>query len=138
MDVLVHVLVQHRDSVVIGRVPAAAWDLAVLDARELVVLLPDIGLDDLGRGEEPENRRVALCQPTFCERLRRLEQQTSRAEARCSNRGAALQQEGPTAGQMLRLFVCFHNLLLPDFASPRVSASKASPPSPQTATRHPR
>ena len=97
-------------------------------------------------GAEVRLRHVALCQATlwapfrtrFCERLRRLEQQAPRAEARCSNRGAALQQEGPAAGQMLRLFVCFHNLLLPEFASPRVSASQASPPSPQTATRDPR
>ena len=57
VDVLVHVLVQHRDGIVVGRVPAAAGDFAVLDAGELVVLLPQIGLDESrpqpGSGESP-------------------------------------------------------------------------------------
>jgi hypothetical protein len=118
VDVLGHVLVQHRDGLGVIGIPGSAGNFAVLDPGELVVLLPEIGLDDLGCGEELENRRVALCQAAFCECLRRLEQQTSRAEARRSNRGAALQQEGPAAGQMLRLFVRFHDLLLPEFASP--------------------
>jgi hypothetical protein len=65
VDVLIHVPVQYRNRVGVGRAPAAAGDFAVLDAGELVVLLPKIGLDELGRGEEPENRRVALCQATF-------------------------------------------------------------------------
>ena len=60
VDVLVHVLVQHRDRLGVGRVPASAGDFAVLDAGELVVLLPQIGLDDLGRSQEAENRRVSL------------------------------------------------------------------------------
>jgi hypothetical protein len=62
VDVLVHVLVQHSHSVVVGRIAAAAGDFAVLDPGELVVLLPDIGLDDLGGGQEAKNRRVAFRQ----------------------------------------------------------------------------
>ena len=45
-----------------GSASAAARHLAVLDAAELVVLLPEIGLEDLGRGEKPEDRGVALGQ----------------------------------------------------------------------------
>ena len=60
VDVLVHVLVQHLDGLGIGVVPAAARHLAVLDARELVVLLPEIGLDDLGGSQESEDRGVSL------------------------------------------------------------------------------
>ena len=116
VDVLVHVPVQHLDRVRVVRIAASAGHFAVLDAGELVVLLPEIGLDDLGRSEEPENRRVAVGQATACERFRRLEQQASRAEAGRSNRGA-LEQEGPSAGQVPRLFACFHELLLSEFGS---------------------
>ena len=43
----------------VGLVPATSGHLAVLDAGELVVLLPEIGLDDLGGTEEAEDRRVS-------------------------------------------------------------------------------
>jgi hypothetical protein len=45
MDVLVHVLVQHRERRGVGRVAASARNLAVLDAAKLVVLSPEIGLE---------------------------------------------------------------------------------------------
>jgi hypothetical protein len=60
VDVLIHVLVQYSHSVVVGGVAAAAGDFAVLDARQLVVLLPHIGLEDLGGSQEAKNRRVAF------------------------------------------------------------------------------
>jgi hypothetical protein len=63
VDVLVHVLVQHRDSLGVGRVPGSAGNFTVLDAGELVVLLPQIGLENLGRSQEPENRRVPPREP---------------------------------------------------------------------------
>ena len=68
VDVLGHVLVQHRDGLGVGGVAASAGDFAVLDAGELVVLLPQVGLEDLGRGQEPENRRVALGEAAARER----------------------------------------------------------------------
>jgi len=60
VDVLVHVLVQHRDRRGVGRIAASAGNFAVLDPGELVVLLPEVGLDQLGRGQEAQNRRVAF------------------------------------------------------------------------------
>jgi hypothetical protein len=124
VDVLIHVLVQHRHGLGVGWAAAAAGDLTVLDAGELVVLLPEIGLDELRCGQELENRGVALGQPTsrttfrttFCERLRRLEQQASRTEAGYANR-SALQQEGTAAGLVLRLFAFFHHPLLSEVGS---------------------
>src|SRR6185503_8982026 len=47
------------------RLTGSARYFAVLDAGELVVLLPETGLDQLGRGEKPENRHVALRQATL-------------------------------------------------------------------------
>ena len=41
-------------------VAAAAGHLAVLDAAQLVVLLPQVGLENLGRGQEPQDRRISL------------------------------------------------------------------------------
>ena len=94
VDVLVHVLVQHRDSLGVVRVAAAARDLAVLDAGELVVLLPQIGLDDLGRSQEPENRRVIACETAACKGQWRIGQQPPGADG-CSHRGSP-DQEGAT------------------------------------------
>src|SRR6202035_5454805 len=59
VDVLRHVFVELLQRFGIGRTPAAAGDLAVLDAPELVVLLPQIRLEDLGGREEPEDGCVA-------------------------------------------------------------------------------
>src|SRR5881275_516366 len=62
VDVLSHVLVQHRESRGIGRVAASTRYFAVLDPAKLVVLLPQVGLENLGRGEELQNRHVALAE----------------------------------------------------------------------------
>src|SRR6266536_1975610 len=116
MDVLVHVLVQHRDRLGVIRIAASAWDFAVLDPGELVVLLPEIRLDELGRGQKAENRRVAFGEAATCEGLRGIGQQPACAEAGRSD-GSAFEQEGTTAAQMLRLFACFHDLLLSEVGS---------------------
>ena len=44
----------------VGCIPAPSWDFAVLDASQFVVLLPQIGFDDFGCGQEPENGHVPL------------------------------------------------------------------------------
>jgi hypothetical protein len=62
MDVLGHVTVEFFERFDIGRASAAARDLFVLDAPQLVVLLPQVGLDDLGGGEKPEDRGIARVQ----------------------------------------------------------------------------
>ena len=54
----------------VGRVAAAARDLSVLDAGQLVVLLPEVGLEDLRRGKEPQDRLVSGGQRALCQRLR--------------------------------------------------------------------
>jgi hypothetical protein len=70
-----------------------------LDAAELVVLLPQIGLEQLRGGEELEDRHVALGQALTGERERRVDQQPSRAESQCSGRSPS-GEEGPAAGPM--------------------------------------
>ena len=60
VDVLVHVLVQHRKRRGIGRIPGSARNFVVLDAAEFVVLLPQIGFDDFCCRQESENVRVSL------------------------------------------------------------------------------
>ena len=62
VDVLRHVFIEHFKRFDVRGAAATAWDLAVLDAAELVVLLPEVGLEDLRGGEEPEDRCVALAQ----------------------------------------------------------------------------
>src|SRR5439155_24750970 len=59
VDVLVHVLIQHRERLGVGRIPGAAGDFGVLDSAELVVLLPQIGFDDFCCRQESENVRVS-------------------------------------------------------------------------------
>ena len=90
VDVLVHVLVQHRNGVVVGRVPGSAGDFAVLDAGELVVLLPQIGFNDLGSRQEAENVRVlareAVMAVMMCRGRRRLGQQAPSADLFASQR----------------------------------------------------
>jgi len=66
VDVLVHVLVQDRDRIVVGRVTGSAGDLLVLDAGELVVLLPQIGFDQLGSSQEAENGCVPFGETATC------------------------------------------------------------------------
>jgi hypothetical protein len=58
VDVLAHVLVQHGESLRVRPVPGAAGEFAVLDPSELVVLLPQVSLEQLGRREELENRNI--------------------------------------------------------------------------------
>jgi hypothetical protein len=111
VDVPVHVLVEHRDGLGVGRVAAAAGDFAVLDAGELVVLLPQIGLEDLGRGQEPENRLVSRGEAAMRQGRCGIGQQRPRADGSRSDRGS-LEQEGAAIGQMLRLCGRFHDLLL--------------------------
>ena len=58
VDVLGEILVQHREGPGVVLVPASARALAVLDPAELVVLLPQIGLEELRRSQELENGHV--------------------------------------------------------------------------------
>jgi hypothetical protein len=60
VDVLGHVPVELLEGRRVGRAAAPAGDLAVLDPPELVVLLPQVGLEDLRRCQEPEDRRVTV------------------------------------------------------------------------------
>src|SRR5207237_10898438 len=59
VDVLVHVLVQHRKGSGVGWISGSAGDFGVLDAAEFVVLLPQIGFDDFCCRQESKNVRVS-------------------------------------------------------------------------------
>src|SRR6266702_4945591 len=62
VDILVHVPIEHFQGSGVGGTPAPPWDFAVLDASQFVVLLPEIGFEDFGRRQEPENGRVSRCE----------------------------------------------------------------------------
>jgi hypothetical protein len=109
VDVLGHVRVEHRKRGGVGRAPAPAGDFAVLDAAELVVLLPGVGLEGLGRSQEAENRRISRGETAAGGGRCRLGQQPPGRDGRCPRRGP-FEQEGTTAAQMLGLFGCFHDL----------------------------
>jgi hypothetical protein len=50
--ILIHVSVENLQLLGEFLVPAAAQLFAVLDSPEFVVLLPEIGLEDFGRGQK--------------------------------------------------------------------------------------
>ena len=62
VDVLGKVRIKNLQLGGVDGVPAAARDLAILDPAKFVVLDPEVGLQDLSRGGEPEQRRVPFCQ----------------------------------------------------------------------------
>jgi hypothetical protein len=55
VDVLGHITIENLKGSGIQHTPTSPRDLVVLDSSEFVVLLPQIGLKDFGRGEKPEN-----------------------------------------------------------------------------------
>ena len=59
VDILGHVPIQHFKGFDISCTPTPPWDFAVLDASKFVVLLPQIGFEDFGRRQEPENSYVS-------------------------------------------------------------------------------
>ena len=82
----------------------AARDLAVLDAAEFVVLLPEIGFEQLCGGEELENRGVSRWECLTGQRGRRVDQKSPRTEGQGSG-CRSLREEGPAAGAMLRRLI---------------------------------
>src|SRR6266849_977570 len=103
MVVLGHVRIQHAQGSGIGRTPTPPCDLAVLDAAELVVLLPQIGLEGLSSGQEAENRRVSRRQTATSEGRRGIGQQPPRADGSCSKCESA-EHEGTTAARTSNCF----------------------------------
>ena len=59
VDILGHVGVQHFHGGGVRWVPSSAWNFAVLDSGELVILLPQICFDDFCCRQESENIRVS-------------------------------------------------------------------------------
>src|SRR5882724_1821556 len=84
MDILIHVLIEDRNGGGIGRVPSSTWDFAVLDAAELVVLLPQIGFDEFRCRQEPKNIRVTPRKTATRSGRGSISQQSS-ADSSCSN-----------------------------------------------------
>jgi hypothetical protein len=62
-----HVPVDRHKEVAIGLVAASAQNFAVLDSAELVVLFPQIGLEDLDGRKKTKNIRVSVRQPVVVE-----------------------------------------------------------------------
>jgi len=64
VDVLGHVVVHDGECRGIGWISCSAGDFAVLDSAELVVLDPEIGLDDLRRGSEAKHGSISAGEKT--------------------------------------------------------------------------
>ena len=60
VDILVHVAVKDLKGSGIGCNSTPAWDFAVLDSPQFVVLHPKVGLEDFGRRQEPQDCRISL------------------------------------------------------------------------------
>jgi hypothetical protein len=108
VDVLGKILVQHREGPGVRLVPASARALAVLDPAELVVLLPEVGLEELRRSQELQDGDVALGERTFGGGRRRMRQQTSCAHGSDSD-SSTLDQERTTVRQMPGRFRILHD-----------------------------
>src|SRR6267378_919575 len=61
VNVLGHVSIKKRDGGGVGWTSTSSGDFAVLDSPEFVVLLPEIGFDEFGRGQEPQDSHITPC-----------------------------------------------------------------------------
>src|SRR2546429_9028604 len=95
MDILVHVLVQHRNRCGVGWIPGPAWDFGVLDSAEFVVLLPQIGFDDFCCRQESKNVRASPREINTRARSGGISQQSG-ADGSCSD-GERSAQKGTAA-----------------------------------------
>jgi hypothetical protein len=60
VDILGHVGIQLGKSLDIGGIAAPPWNFFVLDTSQFVVLLPQIGFEDFGGRQEPQNGLISL------------------------------------------------------------------------------
>ena len=57
VNVVSHLILNELQCVAVGLITTAAWDFIVLDAAELVILKPKVGLECFqGRGETKQGR----------------------------------------------------------------------------------
>src|SRR5260221_11766555 len=61
VNVLGHVSIKERDGGGVGWTSTSSGDFVVLDSPEFVVLLPEIGFDEFGRGQEPQDGHITHC-----------------------------------------------------------------------------
>src|SRR6266404_568324 len=61
VNVLGHVSIKKRDGGGVGGTSTSAGDFAVLDSPEFVVLLPQIGFEDFGGGQETQDGHITHC-----------------------------------------------------------------------------
>lgn len=64
MDVLGHVGVQHREGGGERWIPASVWFFFILNAREFVVLYPEVSLQNLGSGCEAKQGCISSVKTT--------------------------------------------------------------------------
>jgi hypothetical protein len=64
VDVLGHVHIQHLQGRLVPGNAGATGVLAVLDAAQLVVLFPQVGFEDFGGRQEPEDGHIAWGETT--------------------------------------------------------------------------
>ena len=84
VDVYRHVPIKDFEGGGIGCIASPAWNFAVLDSSEFVVLDPKVGLEYFRRRCEPEQGRVSRREATTRFRRRDVGQQSG-ADGSCSN-----------------------------------------------------
>src|SRR5882762_8266849 len=65
VDVLIHVRIELRHSVVVRLISSAAWFLTVLNSGEFIVLNPKIGFENFRCGGESEHSCIARVEVWF-------------------------------------------------------------------------
>jgi hypothetical protein len=65
VDVLGHVRIELNNSILVNCNWSSARYFAVWDSSELVILDPEIGLENFGRGSKPEQSGIAFGQSVF-------------------------------------------------------------------------
>ena len=93
VNVLGHVCIEDTQGSGIGCAATPAWDFAVLDAAELVVLLSQVRFERFEHSKEPENRGVAWRETVVGE-----SQRGTRQQPRADGPGSCTDQERATAG----------------------------------------
>src|SRR5258708_40088146 len=58
VNILGHVCIKKRNGSGVGGTSTSSGDFAVLDSAEFVVLLPEIGFEDFGCGQEPKDGHI--------------------------------------------------------------------------------
>jgi hypothetical protein len=99
VNILIHIPIEHAKGSRVRRVPRPAGNFAVLDASQLIVLLPQIGFEDFRGSQEAENSDVPFGEatPVCFSKHRKTIGQQSGADGACTSCEQSPTQKGAAA-----------------------------------------